>query len=62
MFDECFCVKTKLISSEHKAIEDPIDKNKKAVQMIIKIYWTHTNKVNYLQEKRLLPTYFTILI
>jgi len=23
---------------------------------------THTNKVNYLQEKRLLPTYFTILI
>jgi len=26
------------------------------------IYRTHTTKVNYLQEKRLLPTYFTILI
>ena len=37
-FDECFCVKTELISSEHKAIEDPADENKKVVQVIIKVF------------------------
>ena len=36
-FDECFCVNTQLILSEHKTIEDPADENKKAVQVIIKV-------------------------
>ena len=37
-FDVCFCVKTPLVSSEHKAIEDPADENKKVVQVIIKVF------------------------
>lgn len=36
-FDECFSVKTDLISTEHKAIEDPADSAKKLVQVIIKV-------------------------
>lgn len=36
-FDECFFVKTRLVSSEHKAIPDPQDDTKKVAQMIIKV-------------------------
>lgn len=39
-FDECFCVKTDLISSEHKAIDDPDNESKKLVQVIIKVFQT----------------------
>ena len=40
-YDECHIVKTELISSEYKTIVDPADKNKKVVQVIIKVLETN---------------------